>query len=143
MKGFLLWLHCCLIHGYVRYPLDALQLLQARHPGLTMFIATYLGGAGYHMSQLNEYHIARLTQVRIPPIQSKRGAMADTPLPQSFLVIESLYGLSMCTVKWSILFMFKRIFAVRYFKVCDFPYLGLDLAPHNRDCFLRIFFADE
>lgn len=36
---------------------------------------------------------------------------------QSFLFIQALYGLSMCTVKWSMLFMLKRIFAVPYFKV--------------------------
>lgn len=36
---------------------------------------------------------------------------------QSFLVIQALYGLSMCTVKWSMLFMLKRIFAVKPFEV--------------------------
>lgn len=59
--------------------------------------ATYLGGAGYHMEQLNKWHVGRITQ--------------------SFLVIQALYGLSMCAAKWSMLFMLKRIFAVRYFKV--------------------------
>lgn len=49
------------------------------------------------MDQLNEWHVARITQ--------------------SFLVVQALYGLSMCTAKWSMLFMLKRIFAVRYFKV--------------------------
>lgn len=44
---------------------------------------------------------------------------------QSFLVIQSLYGLSMCTIKWSMLFMLKRIFAVRYFKVPYPPLLPL------------------
>ncbi|KAK7707030.1 hypothetical protein SLS64_007239 [Diaporthe eres] len=38
-------------------------------------------------------------------------------LTQSFLVIQALYGLSMCTVKWSMLFMLKRIFAVKPFEV--------------------------
>ncbi|KAI7783217.1 integral membrane protein [Diaporthe eres] len=37
-------------------------------------------------------------------------------LTQSFLVIQALYGLSMCTVKWSMLFMLKRIFAVKPFE---------------------------
>lgn len=36
---------------------------------------------------------------------------------QSFLVIQALYGLAMCTVKWSMLFMLKRIFAVKPFEV--------------------------
>lgn len=38
-------------------------------------------------------------------------------ISQSFLVIQALYGLSMCTVKWSMLFMLKRIFAVKPFEV--------------------------
>lgn len=40
---------------------------------------------------------------------------------QSFLVVQALYGLSMCTVKWSILFMLKRIFAVKPFEVGSPP----------------------
>ncbi|KAJ4417303.1 hypothetical protein N0V82_006247 [Gnomoniopsis sp. IMI 355080] len=72
---------------------------------VSLYMATYLGGIGYHMSQLNKFHIARLTQ--------------------SFLVIQSLYGLSMCTIKWSMLFMLKRIFAVRYFRIITWIIIAL------------------
>lgn len=65
---------------------------------VALYMATFLGGAGYHMNQLDKFHISRFTQ--------------------SFLMVQTLYGLSMCTIKWSMLFMLKRIFAVRYFKVC-------------------------
>ncbi|KAF3766241.1 hypothetical protein M406DRAFT_290634 [Cryphonectria parasitica EP155] len=64
---------------------------------VALYMSVYLGGAGWHMDELNKWHVARLTQV-------------------SFVAI-CLYGLSMCTVKWSMLFMLKRIFAVRYFRV--------------------------
>lgn len=85
---------------------------------VSLYMATYLGGIGYHMSQLNKFHIARLTQVRthhFPEFQILASLLIL--FAQSFLVIQSLYGLSMCTIKWSMLFMLKRIFAVRYFRV--------------------------
>ncbi|KAF5017272.1 hypothetical protein F66182_10809, partial [Fusarium sp. NRRL 66182] len=62
---------------------------------IAFFLLMYLGGIGYHMDQLQKSHIARLTQ--------------------TMLAIQGLYGLSMCTSKWSILWMLKRIFAVRTF----------------------------
>ncbi|KAH7124678.1 hypothetical protein EDB81DRAFT_765474 [Dactylonectria macrodidyma] len=37
---------------------------------------------------------------------------------QSILAIQGLYGLSMCTSKWSILWNLKRVFAVRMFSIC-------------------------
>ncbi|KAK1762011.1 hypothetical protein QBC33DRAFT_552908 [Phialemonium atrogriseum] len=64
---------------------------------IALFLVLYLGGVGYHMDQLRPVHIARLTQ--------------------SILAIQGLYGLSMCTSKWSILWMLKRIFAVRSFQI--------------------------
>ncbi|POS74512.1 integral membrane protein [Diaporthe helianthi] len=57
------------------------------------------------MSKLNKSHIARLTQ--------------------SILVIQALYGLSMCTVKWSMLFMLKRIFAIKPFEIITWIIIGL------------------
>ena len=50
------------------------------------------------MDQLNKNHIARLTQ--------------------TILAIQCLYALCMCTAKWSILWMLKRVFALRTFWVC-------------------------
>ncbi|KAI0595078.1 hypothetical protein F4775DRAFT_571343 [Biscogniauxia sp. FL1348] len=61
------------------------------------FLLLYLGGVGYHMDQLEKIHIARLTQ--------------------TVLVVQAMYGLAMCTSKWSVLWMLKRIFAVRTFVV--------------------------
>ncbi|KAI5925280.1 hypothetical protein F4810DRAFT_659796 [Camillea tinctor] len=62
---------------------------------VSCFMLLYLGGVGYHMDQLEKVHIARLTQ--------------------TLLVVQALYGLAMCTSKWSVLWMLKRIFAVRTF----------------------------
>ncbi|KUI74018.1 hypothetical protein VM1G_09546 [Cytospora mali] len=73
-----------------------------------LFMAVYLGGAGYHMIHLTPYHVARLTQ--------------------SFLVLESLYGVTMCGVKWSMLFMLKRIFAVPRFEIVTWIIIGLQAA---------------
>ncbi|KUI63082.1 hypothetical protein VP1G_10204 [Cytospora mali] len=73
-----------------------------------LFMAVYLGGAGYHMTRLTPYHVARLTQ--------------------SFLVLESLYGVTMCGVKWSMLFMLKRIFAVPRFEIVTWIIIGLQAA---------------
>ncbi|KAI0012699.1 hypothetical protein F4779DRAFT_632897 [Xylariaceae sp. FL0662B] len=64
---------------------------------VALFIVIYFGAVGYHMDQLGEQHVARLTQ--------------------SLLVIQALYGLSMCCCKWSILWTLKTIFAVRIFKI--------------------------
>ncbi|KKY36501.1 putative integral membrane protein [Diaporthe ampelina] len=72
---------------------------------VALFLALYLGGAGHHMNKLNKSHIARLTQ--------------------SFLVIQALYAMSMCTVKWSMLFMLKRIFAVKSFEIVTWIIIGL------------------
>ncbi|KAI3393495.1 hypothetical protein diail_4216 [Diaporthe ilicicola] len=72
---------------------------------VALFLALNLGGAGHHMDELNKSHVARLTQ--------------------SFLVIQALYGLSMCTVKWSTLFMLKRIFAVKPFEIVTWIIIGL------------------
>ncbi|KAK2606944.1 hypothetical protein N8I77_005663 [Diaporthe amygdali] len=72
---------------------------------VALFLALYLGGAGHHMSQLQVSHVARLTQ--------------------SFLVIQALYALSMCTVKWSMLFMLKRIFSVKPFEIVTWIIISL------------------
>ncbi|KAF7550135.1 hypothetical protein G7Z17_g5908 [Cylindrodendrum hubeiense] len=65
---------------------------------VAFFLLLYFGGVGYHMEQLSKTHIARLTQ--------------------SMLAVQGLYGLAMCTSKWSILWMLKRVFAVRMFWIC-------------------------
>ncbi|KAH7136725.1 hypothetical protein B0J13DRAFT_625367 [Dactylonectria estremocensis] len=65
---------------------------------VAFFLLLYFGGVGYHMDQLGKGHVARLTQ--------------------SMLAVQGLYGLSMCTSKWSILWMLKRVFAVRMFWIC-------------------------
>ncbi|ROW02581.1 hypothetical protein VPNG_07892 [Cytospora leucostoma] len=41
------------------------------------------------------------------------------------LFMEALYGISMCAVKWSMLFMLKRIFAVRRFEIVAWAIIGL------------------
>ncbi|KAJ0124662.1 integral membrane protein [Diaporthe amygdali] len=46
-------------------------------------------------------------------------------LTQSFLVIQALYALSMCTVKWSMLFMLKRIFSVKPFEIVTWVIISL------------------
>lgn len=71
------------------------------------------------MNKLNRSHIARLTQVSSWSFRELSDFVQLTLVRciKSFLVIQALYGLSMCTVKWSMLFMLKRIFAVKPFEV--------------------------
>ncbi|KAI2610066.1 uncharacterized protein GGS25DRAFT_244581 [Hypoxylon fragiforme] len=73
-----------------------------------LFILLYMGGIGYHMDQLQKYHIARLTQC--------------------MLVIQALYGISMCGAKWSILWTLKNIFAVRSFQIISWIVIGFQAA---------------
>lgn len=47
-------------------------------------------------------------------------------------MVQALYGLSMCTIKWSMLFMLKRIFAVRYFKVPSTSIPASSSSPSHR-----------
>ncbi|KAL1857639.1 hypothetical protein VTK73DRAFT_8021 [Phialemonium thermophilum] len=75
---------------------------------VALFLALYLGAIGYHMDQLEKKHVARLTQ--------------------SVLAIQGLYGLAMCASKWSILWMLKRIFAVRSFQLVTWAIIVVQAA---------------
>lgn len=69
------------------------------------------------MDQLGKNHIARLTQVCCHVPTYKQDTPNQDALCQTILAIQALYGLSMCTSKWSILWMLKRIFADQMFMV--------------------------
>lgn len=89
---------------------------------VALYMALYLGGTGWHM-ELVKWHIAKLTEVSVSTATAKSAGQERwtrqnrLPFLQSFLMCQCLYGLSVCTCKWSMLFMLKRIFPVKCFEV--------------------------